>query len=200
MPAINAGLPGHAVTAGSTILPGQTGLATIPLGACGPLRAGLAVEAILAGRAILAVETRLAILSIAARRTVVTVLPVEAVLAGRAILAVETGFAAVTLRSSRTRLASGATRSGNTRLAAQALGASRASECRGGDAGETSGRAVLLPEMEIVPAAVLDIPNPKVTGGGIVIGISGLGVAGEAVNVIDKTENATDGGKTLDTH
>jgi hypothetical protein len=52
--------------------------------------------------------------------------------------------------------------------------------------------------MEIVPAAVFDVPHPQMTGGGIVIGIAGLGPAREAVNVIDTTENAADWGETLD--
>jgi hypothetical protein len=54
--------------------------------------------------------------------------------------------------------------------------------------------------MEIVPAAVFEVPHPQMTGGGIVIGIAGLGPAREAVNVIDKTENAADGRETLDAH
>ena len=54
--------------------------------------------------------------------------------------------------------------------------------------------------MQIVPAAVFDVPHPQMTGGGIVIGIAGLGMAGEAMNVIDKTKNAADGGETLDAH
>jgi hypothetical protein len=167
MPAITAGLAGHAVMARCAILPGQAGLATLPLGACGPLRAGLAINAILARRPVFAVKA---------------------------------GLAAFTLRAGSARLASGATRPGNTRLAADALGASRSGETRRGDAGETSSRTVLLPEMEIVPAAVFDVPHPKMTGGRVVIGISGLGMAREAVNVIDKTENAADGGKKLDAH
>jgi hypothetical protein len=54
--------------------------------------------------------------------------------------------------------------------------------------------------MEIVPAAVFEVPHPQMTGGGIVISIAGLGTAREAVNVIDKTENAADRGETLDAH
>jgi hypothetical protein len=54
--------------------------------------------------------------------------------------------------------------------------------------------------MEIVPAAVLDVPHPKVTGGGVVIRITGLGMAGEAVDVIDETENAADRRKPFDGH
>jgi hypothetical protein len=118
----------------------------------------------------------------------------------------ETGFTAVALGTGGARLASGTTltggsaRSGHTRLTADALGTGRAGQSRRGNPGKTGGRAVLLPQMEIVPAAVLDVPHPKVTGGGVVIRITGLGMAREAVDVIDKTENAADRRKTLDTH
>jgi hypothetical protein len=182
------------------------------------IKAVLAVEAILARRPVLAMETglatfplrsdnaRLAVLAITARRTIEAVLPVEAVLARRPVLtrrpvlAVKAGLALFPLRSGSTGLASRATRPGNTRLAADALGASRSGERRRGDAGETSSRTILLPEMEIVPAAVFDVPHPQMTGRGIVVGVAGLGPAREAVNVIDKTENAADRGETLDAH
>jgi hypothetical protein len=200
MPAITAGLAGHAVTARCAILPGQAGLAALPLGACGPLRAGLAIKAILARRPIFAVKSGLTALPLRSSSTRLAVVAIEAILARRPVLAVKSGLAAFTLRSSSTRLASGATRPGNTRLAADALGASRSGESRRGDAGETSSRTVLLPEMEIVPAAVFGVPHPKMTGGGVVVGIAGLGPAREAVNVIDKTENAADRGETLDAH
>jgi hypothetical protein len=185
---------------------GSARLAVLPITAWCTVEAVLAIEAVLARRPVLAMETGLATFPLRSGNTGLAVLAitawctVEAVLARRAVLAVKAGLATFPLRSGSTGLASRATRSSNTRLAADALGASRSGECRRGDASETGSRTGLLPEMEIVPAAVFGVPHPKMTGGGVVVGIAGLGPAREAVNVIDKTENAADRGETLDAH